>query len=142
MSDPIKRIVLKDGRVRWRFVIDLGRRPDGRRDQRTYTHNSKKTAQAHRAKLIADRAQGTLVRPNTVTFAEAADTWLAGKRRLRPGTRRAYRDALDRATDRIGHLPVQGITKAHLDRLVNELLSTGKKVNNRKTLQLSGNSVG
>lgn len=31
--DPIKRVVLADGRVRYRFVIDVGKRSDGKRDQ-------------------------------------------------------------------------------------------------------------
>lgn len=38
MSDPIKKITLKDGTVRYRFVVDIGRDPEtDKRQQKTFT---------------------------------------------------------------------------------------------------------
>ena len=36
-SDPIPKITTKSGETRYRFIIDVGKRPDGKRDQRCYT---------------------------------------------------------------------------------------------------------
>jgi hypothetical protein len=47
-QDPI-RIELQGGRVRYRFTIDMGRRPDGGRDQRRFTLDTLKEAKAERA---------------------------------------------------------------------------------------------
>lgn len=45
MADPIKRIELKDGTVRYRFVIDIGRDPEtGKRRQLTRTFDRKREA--------------------------------------------------------------------------------------------------
>ena len=31
-NDPIKKVVLANGEVRYRFVVDMGQKPDGKRD--------------------------------------------------------------------------------------------------------------
>ena len=61
-TDPIKKITTKSGEVRYRFIIDVGKRPDGRRDQRCFTFRTIKEARAERSKIIADRSRGTLER--------------------------------------------------------------------------------
>lgn len=139
--DPIKRVELGDGRVRYRFVIDVGTKPDGKRDQRTFTYDSKKEAIAERAKIIAAKAAGTYVRPAKVTVAQLVEAWLKGKRNLGKGTRRTYTDALQRAVDRIGHMEAQKVTKAHIDDMVSYLLSAGRRVGNVRSTALSPRSV-
>jgi hypothetical protein len=45
VSDPIKKIALKDGTVRYRFVVDIGRDPEtGKRQQKTFTFDTKREA--------------------------------------------------------------------------------------------------
>lgn len=140
-TDPIKRVELKDGRVRYRFVIDVGQKPDGRRDQKTYTYDSLKEARAERARIIADRAKGTFVRPQKTTVAEMIDAWLAGKRNLGKGTRRTYTDSLKHAKDHIGHLEGQKVTKADIDAMVTKLLASGRRVGNVRTTKLAPRTV-
>ncbi|MEV4708868.1 site-specific integrase [Actinoplanes sp. NPDC049316] len=140
-SDPIKKVTLKDGTTRYRFVIDVGKKPDGRRDQKTYTYDSLKQARAERARIISDRAAGTFVRPDKVTVAAAIDKWLAGKRNLRPGTRRTYTDSLAHAAARIGHLEIQQVTKADIDSMVTHLLAHGRQLGNGLTASLSARTV-
>lgn len=141
-KDPIKRVRLQDGRTRWRFVIDIGPKPDGRRDQRTFTYDTKKEAIAERAKVLADKARGSYIRPDdALTLEQAAKQWLAGKRKIRPGTRRTYADALARATSPLGAVPIQKLTKAQLDHLVTVLLASGRRVSNRHSKALSPRSV-
>ncbi|MET7752601.1 site-specific integrase [Micromonospora sp. NPDC005367] len=140
-SDPIKRVELKDGRARYRFVIDVGRKPDGKRDQKTYTYDTLKEARAERARIIADRAKGTFVRPDKKTVAELIDDWLAGKRNLGVGTRRTYADSLKHARGHIGHLEAQKVTKADIDSMVTRLLASGRRVGNVRSTKLAPRTV-
>ncbi|MFI6331897.1 tyrosine recombinase XerC [Micromonospora chersina] len=140
-TDPIKKVELKDGRTRYRFVIDVGRKPDGKRDQKTYTYDTLKEARAERARIISDRAKGTFVRPDKKTVAELIDAWLAGKRNLSPGTRRTYTDSLKHARAHIGHMELQKVTKADIDAMVTKLLASGRRVGNVRTTKLSPRTV-
>jgi integrase len=141
MTEPIRKITTKAGETRYRFIIDVGKRPDGKRDQRCYTFHTMKEARSARAKIIADRSRGTLVKPTKITLAEAIDSWLDGRRNLRPSTERSYRDSLALAMNRLGHVQLQDLTKADLDRLVTELLTNGRRVGNVSSSGLSARSV-
>ncbi|SCL17686.1 Phage integrase, N-terminal SAM-like domain [Micromonospora nigra] len=140
-ADPIKKVTLASGAIRYRFVIDVGRKPDGRRDQRTYTCDSLKEARAKRARIIADRASGTFVRPEKTTVAELIDKWLAGKRNLSTGTRRTYTDSLNHAKAHIGQLEAQKVTKADVDKMVTGLLASGRRVGNVRSAKLAPRTV-
>jgi integrase len=139
--DPIKKVTTAAGEVRYRFIIDMGKRPDGRRDQRCFTYPTQKQARDERAKIISDRSRGTLVVPTKATVKEAIQKWLDGRRNLRPSTLRNYRDSLRLVSDRLGHVQLQKLSKAHLDRLVTELLHHGRRVGNVQQQGLSPRSV-
>src|SRR5262245_53564480 len=98
--DPIKKIKLKDGRIVYRFVIDTGMKPrldkltgkpmldaTGRqvfmRDQRTFTFPTRREATEERARILADKSRGTLVRATRKTVAEHLAEHLAGRRTIR-----------------------------------------------------------
>lgn len=57
----VSRIKLADGRVRYRFVVDVGKKPDGKRDQRTFTYDLVEEAIAERARIIDQVRAGTYV---------------------------------------------------------------------------------
>lgn len=139
--DPIHKITLRDGVTRYRFTIDVGKKPDGRRDQKTYTYDTLKEAKAERARIVSDRARGLYVRPSKVTVDELVDAWLEGKRNLGAGTRRTYTDALKHARAHIGHLEAQRVTKVDVDRMVTKLLASGRRVGNVKTRRLKARTV-
>lgn len=123
-GDPIKRVTLKSGRVRYRFVIDVGSKPDGRRDQRTYTYDSLKEARDERARIVAERAQGTLVKPNRKrTVGEVVAQFLESKADRKPGYLQSLKDALRPVVDRWGALPVQALDTTHLEALRREMRS-------------------
>ncbi len=141
-QDPIKKITLADESTVYRFTIDVGVKPKidkatrlpildkhGEqvtvRDQRTFTFPKLGEARAERARIISERARGAYVAPTKLTVQKAVDEFLAGKRNISPGTRRTYVDALKRVTDRLGYLQLQQLTKAHIDALVTELLTSG-----------------
>ena len=61
-ADPIKKITLASGKVRYRFVVDVGRNPEtGERQQVTRTFDTKTEAKNERARILHERAAGTLV---------------------------------------------------------------------------------
>jgi integrase len=62
-------------------------------------------------------------------------------RNLRPSTQRNYSDSLRLISDRLGHIPLQNLTKAHVDALVTELLASGRRIGNVQRKGLSPRSV-
>lgn len=123
-SDGIEKIVLKSGRVRYRFRLDFDRKPDGRRDQRTFTYDSKKVAIAERSRLIAERANGGAVVPSKLAVAQYLTGWLDAKALVRkPTTVRGYRDQLGLIIDRYGRLPLQKLGVEHLEQLKRDMLA-------------------
>jgi integrase len=140
-TDPIQKIVLKDGTVRWRFTIDVGRRSDGGRDQRRYTYPTQKEAKAERAKIIASKSTGTFVVPVKVTVAVLVAEWLESKRSLKASTRSTYAGALRHVTSRLGDVEVQKLTKADVVGLVRHMRTEGRLVGNAKRKGVSGRTV-
>jgi integrase len=137
----IRKMVAKNGDVKYRLIIDMGERPDGKRDQRCETFNRLGDAKARQAEIKDGRRKGNLVKPSKITLGKAIDDWLAGRRNLRPSTQRSYRDSLELAKARIGHIQLQGLTKARLDALVTELLKSGRRIGNVQRQGLSPRSV-
>ena len=137
----IRRITTSGGIVKYRLIIDMGRRPDGTRHQFCETFDRLGDAKAKRAKIIADRSRGTLIVPTKITVKDAVEEWLGGRRNLRPSTQRNYRDSLRLVSDRLGHVQLQKLTKTQLDGLVDELQKSGRRVGNVKRQGLSPRSV-
>jgi integrase len=140
-TDPIRKIELADGRTRYRFVVDVGKKPkidkatgkpatgpDGHpvmvRDQRTFTYDGLKEARAERARVISESAKGTYVKPAKVTVEEVIAGWLETKQRsVKPSTWRHYIDVLKPVRERYGYLQLQALTKDHVEALVRDMLS-------------------
>lgn len=118
---PVQRA---DGRTVYRVRIDVPSE-DGKRRQERFTYNSLKEARAALAAKRVQIAGGGYVRRDHTTVATYLDQWLAGKRSVRVTTIDQYRQALVPVTTRHGGLPLQRLSKAHLDTLVNDLLTTG-----------------
>jgi integrase len=143
-ADPIKRVTLPSGEVRYRFTVDVGMkvktdkqgRPvidaDGKpvmvRDQRTKSFARRKDAVDARSSLLADKARGTMVAASKMTLGQHLTQWLAG-RRLKPRTKGNYRDALKPVHEQLGHIELQKLSKADVDKLVEKMLTAGRRVN-------------
>ncbi len=67
MSEPIRKITLKNGAVRYRLVVDTGRDEQGRRQQLTRTFDRLKDARGELARIRHETDQGTYVRPSEET---------------------------------------------------------------------------
>jgi integrase len=117
-QDPIRKITTSTGETRYRFIIDMGRRPDGKRDQRCFTFTKYQEARAARAKILTDRSRGTLVRPTNVTFDKLCQRWLDSRHDVREVTQLGNGSALKAARARLGRTKVQDVTRSDIESLI------------------------
>lgn len=127
-SDPIKKVTLKNGKTRYRFVIDVGRKADGRRDQRTYTFDTKKEAKAEYVRIKHETDRGTFVRPGKITVDQFLDEWLkSATRDVEKATAANYRDALLPVRARLGEKLLQEIAEEDIEALIDWMLTEGRR---------------
>ncbi|MFD1547698.1 site-specific integrase [Nonomuraea guangzhouensis] len=129
MADPIKKIELKDGTVRYRFVIDIGHDPEtGKRKQQTCTFNTKTQAKSEYARIKHECDRGTYVRPHKLTVDEFLDEWLASATRdVEKATAANYRDALLPVRERCGKRLLQSLTETDVEKLVDWILTGARR---------------
>ncbi|HUZ55977.1 MAG TPA: hypothetical protein VMU94_26055, partial [Streptosporangiaceae bacterium] len=63
MKEPIRKITLADGSVRYRLVVDIGHDEAGRRKQLTRTYDRLKDARAELSRIRHQTTDGTYVQP-------------------------------------------------------------------------------
>jgi integrase len=137
LPPAIRKITITDRATRkqvtkYEVGVDAGKRViadngDGaatvetRRVQTKRRYDTEKAARAALAEIQNGVATGTYVITSDLTVEQACAQWLAGRHSIRPTTRAAYDHALAPLRQRHGGLPVQRLTKAHLDQLVTDL---------------------
>ncbi|MCP9209953.1 site-specific integrase [Streptomyces sp. NEAU-Y11] len=127
MGDPIKKITLKDGTTRYRFVVDIGHDANGKRKQLTVTKDTKTEAKNERARILHQRANGTLVPPSKMTVDELLNDWLkSATRDVEEGTAANYEDAVRPVRVHLGHKPLQEITEDDVESLIDWMLTSGR----------------
>lgn len=143
MADPIKRIELKDGTVRYRFVIDIGRDPDtGKRQQKTFTYDTKKEAKAEHARVKHETDRGTYVRPSKLTVSEFLDQYEASAARsVEEATSSNTRKALLHVRDRLGVRRLQSVVESDVEQLVDWMLAEGRRTGGRRGAPLGARSA-
>lgn len=128
MPDPVKKITLQNGTVRYRTMVDAGRDENGKRIQLTITRDTKKECLAERARIQAERSSGSLILPNKITVGEWLDQWLEYKRRdVEETTIRTYRLALVHVYDELGHIRLQELSEDHVRDFVDGLVAAGRR---------------
>ena len=126
--EPIKKITLKSGEVRYRFVTDAPRGPDGKRRQVTQTFDTLREARDALAKIRTESSTGRYVHADKMTLDEYLSEWLAAiGRGVEPGTLRAYQDALRVPREQLGHRKLQSINTADVNAVVAFMLTKGRK---------------
>jgi integrase len=142
-KDPIKRIELKDGSIRYRFVVDIGRDPKtGKRQQKTMTFDKKGDARREYDRIRHQTATGEYVKPSKATVNEIIDSYLLGATRgKRANTARNYADAFRCVREQLGHRVAQTVTKDDIEHLVDFMLTKGRKRGGKPGTGLSGRSV-
>lgn len=128
MPDPIKKVTLKNGTVRYRTVVDAGRDENGKRIQITITKDTKKEVIAERSRIQHQRSAGVLILPSKITLGEWLDEWLEFKRRdVEETTIRTYRLALVHIYDRIGHVRLQELTEDQVKDCIDDVVAKGRR---------------
>jgi integrase len=138
----IRTVTLKNGDLRYKFTVDGGRDASGRRVQIKKTFERKREAVAELARITAESAQGSYVRPSRETLAAYLDGYLEGATRgLRASTAANYRIALQPAAERLGGRRLQSIAKSDIEALVSWMLASGRKRGGKPGTGLSPRSV-
>jgi integrase len=123
----IRKIEVTDRRtgkpvVRYQVTADAGRDPEtGRRRQIRRRFTTEPAARAELAKVQGGIEAGTYVATNKLTVDTACEDWLASKHGLKPSTLLGHRSKLAALRDELGHVEIQKLTKADLDKLVGRL---------------------
>lgn len=127
----IRKITVPDRRTgkpvtRYQVTTEAGRDPvSGRRRQTRKRFATEREARDHLAKVGTEVASGTYVARSVLTVDTALSEWLNGRHKLRASTIDGYRHMLAPVIAKYGTLPVQKLTKAHVDSLVHELRKGG-----------------
>ena len=141
-KEPIRKVTHKDGTVRYRLVVDIGRDENGRRQQITRTFGKYKEARDELSSIRNETARGTYVRPSSETVNAYLDACLKGATRgRRASTVRSYQDAFRPVRERLGNRPLQSLAKADIEDLVDWMLTAGRRRGGKPGTGLSGRSA-
>ena len=142
MREPIRKIEWKDGTVRYRLVVDIGRDENGKRQQITRTFDKLKEARAELSRVRHETDQGTYVKPSEITVDDYLDEYLVGATRgRRESTKVSYRDAFRPVRDRLGARALQSVSKADIENLVDWMLTSGRRRGGKAGTGLGPRSV-
>lgn len=142
MKEPIRKIELKDGTVRYRLVVDIGRDEKGKRQQITRTFDKLKEARAELSRIRHETDQGTYIKPSEITVDDYLDEYLVGATRgRRESTKVSYRDAFRPVRERLGARALQSISKADIENLVDWMLTSGRRRGGKAGTGLGPRSV-
>ena len=142
MKEPINKITLKDGSVRYRLVVDVGRDEKGTQKQLTCTFDTRREAREELSRIRHETNLGTYVKPSKETVNSCLDGYLKGATRgLRASIRRNYEDALQPVRERLGTRPLQSVTKSDIEDLMYWMLTAGRKRGGKPGTGLSGRTA-
>ncbi|MEH0582813.1 site-specific integrase [Streptomyces sp. B21-106] len=124
----IKKVILQNGKTRYRTVVDVGHDENGKRKQLTITRDTKTECKAERDRILFERSAGTFIAPSKITVREWLDQWLEYKRRdVEETTIRTYRLALVHVYDELGHIRLQELSEDHVRDFIDGLVSAGRR---------------
>lgn len=142
MKEPIRKVKLKDGTIRYRLVVDIGLDDNGKRQQLTRTFDKLREARAELSRIRHETDKGTFVKPADVTVNEYLDEYFVGATRgRRESTKVSYRDAFRPVRERLGNRKLQSVTKADIENLVDWMLTSGRKRGGKPGTGLGARSV-
>jgi integrase len=127
----IKKIEVLDRKsgktvVRYQLTLDAGENPlTGKRQQVRRRYGTEKQARDALAEIGQQAAADQFVPRKAVTVDELCADWLASLHNARATTLNDYRYAVAPLRERHGDMPVQKLTRPHLDRLLTDLRDGG-----------------
>src|SRR6201998_1565195 len=108
--------------VRYQLTVDTGT-ADGKRKQLRRRYRTEEEARAALAEIQGQVAAGTYVQPSTPTVEQACADWLLSRHKIRPTTAAGYEYVLQPVRSELGAIPVQHLTRRHIDDLILKLRS-------------------
>ncbi|WP_369363000.1 tyrosine-type recombinase/integrase [Streptomyces sp. CG4] len=142
MGAAVTKVTLKSGVVRYRFVVDGPRKPDGSRCQIRRTFDTKKEALNELSRIRHQTATGSYVVPSKLTVDELLDVWLVSVMRgVEQATAANYDNALRPARLFLGQKRVQQLTEEDIEGLVDWMLTRGRQRGGKIGTGLSVRSV-
>ena len=142
VKEPIRKIKLRNGTVRYRLVVNIGYDENGKRKQITRTYDKLKDARAELSRIRHETGLGTYVQPAAETVNSYLDEYLKGATRgRRASTARNYRDAFRPVRERLGDRPLQSLTKADIEDVIDWILTSGRKRGGKPGTGLSARSA-
>jgi integrase len=142
VADPIKEVRLASGKIRYRFVVDVGKHPDGSRRQLTVTREDEDEARGEYSRIMAQKANGTLILPSSITVAEWIDQWLEMKERdIEEATLRSYRLTLIHITERLGPTKLQELTTDQVRDCIDDIIARGRRAGGPKGTRLKASTT-
>jgi integrase len=133
LPPQIRKIEVRDRRAgkpvaRYQLTVDAGINAEtGRRQQVRRRYATEREARDALAEITSAAVHGSFVPRRSITVREVCDNYVAGRHRLRATSRAKLEYDLAPLCERHGDLPVQRLTKAHVDELVTDLLAGGTK---------------
>jgi integrase len=143
MASPKVKAIKMGDRTRYRFVVDIGVDPrTGKRRQIRRTFDGKRQAERELAKVLAQVGDNTYSGPSRITVEQYLAEWLRSAIRGKsPNTESAYRHGLQPARDQLGAVTLQKLTTAHVEDLVDWMLTEGRRRGGRPGTPLSPRSA-
>jgi len=139
LPPQIKKITITDrgtGKtvVRYQVTVDTGINPQtGRRQQARRRYTTEREARTALAEITDATAKGQFISRSTLTVEQMFAAYLAGRHKLRESSRAKLEYDLAPLRERYGQLPVQRLTKAHIDALVADLVAGGTRTAKGRT---------
>ena len=129
--------------VRYQLTVDAGLNPEtGKRQQVRRRYATEKLARDALAEIADTAAKGVFVARSAVTVERVCADYIAGRHKLRATSLSKLAYDLAPLRERHGDLPVQRLTKAHIDALVTDLVAGGTTTaKGRKRRAWSGSAV-
>src|SRR5689334_14658744 len=116
--------------VTWTFVIDVGRDARGKRIQKWRRgFPTKKAAEAAMQLELHQRRSGTYIEESKESVGELLDRWLETviRHKVKPTTLEDYAHTVNKhLKPALGHIPVQALTPATVQRFYSDRLDAGK----------------
>ncbi|MGH3248194.1 MAG: tyrosine-type recombinase/integrase [Trebonia sp.] len=139
---PAIKTIEVGGKRRYRFVVDVGRSPEGKRLQRTHTFDRRKDAEAELARITHTVRTGEFVDRSKITVAELIDRYLRHAAfEAEENTKLSYRLALEPARERLGERHAQAVEREDIEALRDWMLTSGRRRGGKPGTPLGARSV-
>ncbi len=118
--------------VRYQLTVDTGY-VNGKRKQLRRRYATEQEARKALAEVQGKVASGTYVQPTKLTVEEACAEWLASRHRIKPTTAAGYEYVLQPIRSELGDIPVQKLTRRHIDDVIAKLRQGGMEGSGGRT---------